>query len=121
MAGFTNPFPGIPTARNISQDELIRAIRLDLAAEQDATHTYMAHAAATDNVVARKILTSIANEERVHAGEFLQLLILLDPDEARFVSAGMKEARKEAGLTNEEEGELVRCMECEIRERGGVV
>ena len=58
--------------------ELVRALRQDLAAEHEAVHLYLAHADATDNVLAKTVLIDIANEERVHAGEFGHLIDTFD-------------------------------------------
>lgn len=41
-------------------------------------------AESTDNKLAIEVLKDIANEERVHAGEFLRLLKRLAPDEEKF-------------------------------------
>lgn len=71
--------------------ELTRALRLALAAEQEAVHLYEAQADATDNPLARAVLIDIANEERVHAGEFQRLLSILLPDEDEFLSEGKAE------------------------------
>ena len=49
MPEFVNPFSGKIPDRPLTQGELVRAIRLDLAAEHEAVHTYMSHAEATDN------------------------------------------------------------------------
>lgn len=75
----------------LTSEELIRAIRLDLAAEHEAVHTYMAHAEATDNPVAKAVLVDIANEERIHAGEFARLLSILTGDEDEFLKKGALE------------------------------
>ncbi len=71
---------GFPT-ESLSLGELIRAIRLDLAAEEEAVHIYTAHAEATDNALAKRVLLDIADEERVHAGEFSRLLSILTEGE----------------------------------------
>jgi rubrerythrin len=75
----------------MTKEELIRAIRLNLAAEEEAVHLYLAHADATDHPLAKKVLVDIANEERVHAGEFLRLLEILTGDEGEFMTQGAKE------------------------------
>ena len=75
----------------MTHEELIRAIRLDLAAEHEAVHTYLAHADATENPLAKAVLIDIANEERVHAGEFDRLLSILTGDEDVYLSRGAKE------------------------------
>jgi len=40
------------------------------------------------------VLKDIADEERVHAGEFLRLLKELDPDEERFYEEGYEEVEE---------------------------
>ena len=77
MPEFVKPFAGMVPDRKMTHSELIRAIRLNLAAEEEATHLYESHADATDNELARKVLHDIADEERVHAGEFQRLVDLL--------------------------------------------
>jgi rubrerythrin len=91
MPEFLNPFPGMVPERKLTLEELIRAIRLDLAAEHEAVHLYMAHADATDHPLAKKVLIDIANEERVHAGEFARLLSILTKDEEKFLAEGAEE------------------------------
>ncbi|NMB85170.1 MAG: hypothetical protein A4E44_01994 [Methanosaeta sp. PtaB.Bin018] len=91
MAEFLNPFSGKVPDRKLTEGELIRAIRLDLAAEHEAVHLYMAHAEATDNPLAKKVLLDIANEERVHAGEFARLISILTGDEDALLAEGAQE------------------------------
>jgi uncharacterized protein len=91
MPEFTNPFIGVVPGRKLTDSELLRALRLDLSAEEEAVHIYMAHADATDNELARKVLIDIANEERVHAGEFQRLINLLAQDEEAFLAEGAEE------------------------------
>jgi rubrerythrin len=91
MPEFVNPFSGKIPDRSLTKEELIRAIRLDLAAEHEAVHTYLAHADATENPLAKAVLIDIANEERVHAGEFDRLIAILTGDEDGYLSQGAKE------------------------------
>ena len=53
MAEFLNPFSCMIPTRKMTDSELVRALRLDLAAEEEAVHLYQAHADATDNELAR--------------------------------------------------------------------
>lgn len=94
MPEFTNPFSGVVPGRKLTDSELARAIRLDLAAEEEAVHVYGAHADATDNKLAKKILLEIADEERVHAGEFQRLLNILLKDEEVFLVQGADEVNE---------------------------
>ena len=91
MPEFVNPFSGVVPARKLTMAELIRALRLNLAAEEEAVHVYEAHADATDNELAKAVLHDIANEERVHAGEFQQLIKILAEDEAALLAEGAEE------------------------------
>ena len=58
---------------------------------------YMQLAESTDNKLAVEVLKDIADEERVHAGEFLRLLRELAPDEEKFYAEGAKEVEGEIG------------------------
>lgn len=88
----TDPFVGL-VPRKLSDEELARAIRLNVAAEVDAINLYAAHLEATDNQAARKILAHIIDEEKEHLAKFLELLKVLDPKQARELGeAGAKVA-----------------------------
>ena len=91
MPEFANPFSGKVPDRKLTKEELIRAIRLNVAAEHEAVHVYMAHAEATDDPLAKAVLIDIANEERVHVGEFARLLQILTGDEDIFLKEGADE------------------------------
>src|SRR5664280_356252 len=79
MPGFGAPFSGLANERKLSKQELVRAIRFMVAAEYEAVQMYMQLAESTDNKFAIAVLQDIADEERVHAGEFLKLLHHLAP------------------------------------------
>jgi len=91
MAAFMNPFVDMVPERKMSNAELVMALRLNLAAEEEATNTYLAHAQATDHLLAKKVLVDIADEERVHAGEFLRLIQILTGDEDKLLAKGKHE------------------------------
>lgn len=95
MPEFGNPFSGLKKDRKITNEELIRAIRFMIAAEYEAIQLYMQLAESTDNELAKDVLKDIADEERVHAGEFLRLLKELAPDEEKFYREGAKEVEEE--------------------------
>ena len=96
MADFINPYSGATLGRKMNLRELTRAIRLSLTAEQEAVHLYEALADASDNELAKAVLQEIANEERVHAGEFLRLLKILLPDEEALLEEGASEVDEKA-------------------------
>ena len=100
MPGFETTFSGLANDRKLSDTELVRAIRFMVAAEYEATQMYMQLAESTDNKLAVEVLKDIADEERVHAGEFLRLLHVLAPDEEKFYAEGAKEVEEEIKKLN---------------------
>ena len=94
MPGFGSPFSGLANDRKLTDEELIRAIRFMVAAEYEATQMYMQLAESTDNQLAVDVLKDIADEERVHAGEFLRLLREIAPDEVKFYAKGADEVEE---------------------------
>lgn len=94
MAEFGTPFSGRALDRMLTPAELVRAIRFMVAAEYEAVQLYMQLAESTDHALAREVLVDIADEERVHAGEFLRLLRELAPDEAERYAQGAAEVEE---------------------------
>jgi rubrerythrin len=95
MPGFGSPFSGLANNRKLTDEELIRAIRFMVASEYEATQMYMQLAESTDNKLAVEVLKDIADEELVHAGEFLRLLHELAPDEEKLYAKGAGEVEAE--------------------------
>ena len=91
MPQFGSPFSELANGRKLSDEELVRAIRFMVAAEYEATQMYMQLAESTGNKLAVTVLKDIADEELVHAGEFLKLLYELAPDEKALYAKGAKE------------------------------
>jgi rubrerythrin len=98
MPSFGAPFSGLANERKLTNEELVRAIRFMVAAEYEAVQMYVQLAESTDNKFAMAVLKDIADEERVHAGEFLKLLHYLAPEEAKLYEKGAKEVD---GILNE--------------------
>ena len=95
MPDFGTPFSGLAKERKLTHEELVRAIRFMIAAEYEAIQLYMQLAESIDDKLAIEVLKDIADEERVHAGEFLRLLKHLAPDEERFYAEGAEEVEEE--------------------------
>ena len=91
MPSFGAPFSGLANERKLTNEELVRAIRFMVAAEYEAVQMYVQLAESTDNKFAMAVLKDIADEERVHAGEFLKLLHYPAPEEAKLYEKGAKE------------------------------
>jgi rubrerythrin len=94
MPEFGSPFSGLAHDRKLTHDELVRAIRFMVAAEYEAVQLYMQLAESIDDEVAIEVLKDIADEERVHAGEFLRLLRHLAPDEEKLYAEGAEEVEE---------------------------
>ena len=94
MPSFGSPFSGLASDRKLTEKELIRAVRFMVAAEYEATQMYMQLAESTGNKLAVAVLKDIADEEIVHAGEFLKLLYELAPDEKALYAKGAKEVEE---------------------------
>jgi len=91
MPDFDNSFSGLANDRKLTEQELIRAIRFAVSSEYEAIQLYMQLAESTDNKLAIAVLKDVADEERVHVGEFQRLLEALAPDEAKFYRDGAHE------------------------------
>jgi rubrerythrin len=94
MPEFGTPFAGLANERKLTHEELIRAIRFMVAAEYEAVQLYIQLAESTDNKLAEAVLRDIADEELVHAGEFLRVLKQLAPGEEKFYVEGADEVEE---------------------------
>ncbi len=93
MPNFANPFQG-NVNRKLTKEELIQAIRLDIAGELEAIYLYDAHVQATDDPVAKAVIADIRDEEKVHVGELMTLLRYLSPEEAERFAEGEREVKE---------------------------
>ncbi|MEA4895733.1 MAG: demethoxyubiquinone hydroxylase family protein [Oscillospiraceae bacterium] len=87
MALLGNPFVA-NVAKQMTEEETIQALRVDLAGELEAIIGYEAHAVSTNDERVKKVLYHIADEERQHVGELQQLLFILCPKEAENMEKG---------------------------------
>ena len=94
MPGFGDPFTGLKLDRMLTKEELIRSVRFMLAAEIEAVEMYTRVAEACQDEKIKKLILDIADEERVHAGEFGKLVEVLDPQEKVLLEKGMAEAEE---------------------------
>ena len=94
LVQLADPFVGnVP--KQMSQDELIQAIRADIVGEYEAILGYEAHALATNDERVKKILSHIADEERRHVGELQQLLYMLSPKDGQFIEEGKQKVQQQ--------------------------
>jgi rubrerythrin len=91
---FTSISPVIAPTEPMDDRELARAIRLSIAAEEDAASTYKLIADSCSNKDIKKIIENISAEEVVHIGEFQKLLSMVDKDEDKLIEEGKKEVEE---------------------------
>jgi rubrerythrin len=94
MPEFTTVFSSKASDRKLTHSELTRAIRFNIAAEFEAVQLYIQLAESIDDELSKAVLIDIADEERVHAGEFLRLLKQLAPEEEGFYQEGTMEVEE---------------------------
>jgi len=97
MPDFGNPFAGLANDRKLTKEELIRAVRFAVSAEYEAVQIYTQIAEASEDSLVAEVMRDVADEEKVHAGEFLRLLRELDPQEEKFYEEGSKEVEAKKG------------------------
>jgi len=66
-------------------------LRVGIIAELDAINLYEQLAATTENENIRKVFLDIAKEEKTHMGEFQELLLREDEEQAKELEEGKKE------------------------------
>jgi rubrerythrin len=98
MPDFGNPFSGRNSDKPLNKEELIRAMRFVIAAEYEAVQLYTQLADSIEIEKAQKVLRDVAEEEIVHAGEFMQVLKELYPEEVKFYEKGENEVKSKLAI-----------------------
>ncbi|NPA97621.1 MAG: rubrerythrin [Crenarchaeota archaeon] len=80
--------------RKLSKSGVAQALRLAIIGELDAINLYLQLAEAVDDESVRKVLEDIAEEEKVHVGELLELLKRFDEEQARALEEGREEVEE---------------------------
>lgn len=84
--------------KKFNKNELLAAIRQSIIAEQDAIVLYESFANSTTDDNAKKIFKDIADEEKIHVGEFQALLEHFEKNtEKNFIEKGKNEAIEKMG------------------------
>ncbi|MGQ4833772.1 MAG: ferritin family protein [Candidatus Asgardarchaeia archaeon] len=82
----------------IKEEDLDKEVwRAALIAELDAISLYEQLATMTKDENIKKILLDVAKEEKTHAGEFLALLLKIDPEQVKELEEGKKEVAELLG------------------------
>ncbi len=94
MPEFGTSFSAVAYPRKLTHAELVRTIRFMIAAEYEAVQLYLQVAESIDDKLSVEVLKDVAEEELVHAGEFLRLLKELAPDEEKLYAEGAEEVEE---------------------------
>jgi len=88
----------------IDEEDLDRQIlRIAIMAELDAINLYEQLASLTEDEDLKAVLLDVAREEKTHVGEFLEMLLRMDEEQAEELEAGREEVEEILGETEEEE------------------
>lgn len=94
MPEFSHPFQGNKCDRTLTKEELIRAIRFSIASEFEAIQLYEQLKDSINDEKCKKILEEVADDERVHVGNFQFILEQLSPKDKSAIKEGFEEAKK---------------------------
>ena len=72
----------------------MQILRLGIIAEMDASNLYEKLASLTKDKRVKKIMLDISREEKVHVGEFEELLEMIDPEFEKAEEEGKDEVNK---------------------------
>lgn len=78
---------------------LMEVLRTAIIAELDAVNLYEQMAESIDDEMVKKVLLDIAEEEKVHVGEFQALLLRIDKEQKEALEKGREEVEELKGKT----------------------
>ncbi len=84
-----NPFD--LSRKKFSEKEIAQAIRIAIIAELDAVNLYVQLAEGIEEEGIKKVFLDVANEEKEHIGEFMELLKRMDKEQLEALETGRKE------------------------------
>lgn len=96
MAIISDPFVATGS-KQLSNEDLLQAIRADIVGEYEAIIGYEAHAFAAVDQRVKQILFKIADDEKKHVGQLLELLQLLSPKDELLIEQGRQTAQQAMG------------------------
>jgi rubrerythrin len=80
----------------MEREDLIQALRIDIASELEAMFLYDAHARGTSDPLVKKTFEEIRDEEREHMGELIACLRHVAPGETDLMLEGQGEVMEKA-------------------------
>lgn len=95
-----NPI-SISREKSLSKEEIAQALRWAIIAELDAITFYEQFATLIEDENIKKVFLDVAKEEKAHVGEFMALLLNLDPEQLSELKDGFEEVEELTGIKTE--------------------
>lgn len=83
--------------KKLDKERIAQALRLAIIGELDAINLYVQLAEASENENVKKVLLDIAEEEKVHVGELMEVLKKIDAEQARALEKAAEEIKELLG------------------------
>jgi rubrerythrin len=77
----------------LSKEELMRGLRLCVASEGEAIDLYSKLSEACEDAKVKEILDDVTKEEKIHVGQFLEAIKILDKSEYKLYIKGQGEMK----------------------------
>ncbi len=77
--------------RELDRRGIAEAIRLAIIGELDAINLYLQMASVVKDPLVKKVLEDIAYEEKIHVGELLEILKIIDEEQEKALVHGRRE------------------------------
>jgi len=81
----------IDSRKKLDKEGVAQAIRLAIIGELDAINLYLQLAQAIEDQSIKRVLQDIAEEEKIHVGELLEVLKRIDEEQAKALEKGTRE------------------------------
>jgi len=81
----------IDSRKKLDKEGVAQAIRLAIIGELDAINLYLQLAQAIEDQSIKRVLQDIAEEEKIHVGELLEILKRIDEEQAKALEKGARE------------------------------
>lgn len=81
----------IDSHKKLDKEGVAQAIRLAIIGELDAINLYLQLAQAVEDQGIKRVLQDIAEEEKIHVGELLEILKRIDEEQAKALEKGARE------------------------------
>lgn len=114
---FSSILPILQSEKFLDDQEVQNVLRLSLSAEEDATQLYETISKKLKDENFRKLFQDVADEEKVHVGEFEALLDMVDPTNKELTEKGKEEAEAKVTETETKKEETDKVKESSMNKK----